>query len=47
MPESGDTFRIDIRDYSGGEGGEKEKKVTRISALGVIETLLCRVIKSF
>lgn len=39
--ESGDTFRIDIRDYSGGREGEKKKKV--IGALGVIEILLCRV----
>lgn len=40
IPEPGDTFRIDIRDYWGGrEGGEKEKK--RIGALGVLLRLYC------
>lgn len=43
MPEPGDTFRIDIRDYWGGrEEGEKEKKKDRCVRC-VIETLLFRV----
>lgn len=40
MPEPGDTFRIDIRDYWGGRR-EREKKDRCVRC--VIETLLFRV----